>query len=102
VDRVKQDNYNHLGETEKHCLKALPKDSDLSAEIAAASSIETETAAVLANAKAYLSSIEQMCDAKMDELRDEIPAACDDWYDKRDAADKWVKVSEDQGWRGNI
>ncbi|SPJ87955.1 uncharacterized protein FTOL_12424 [Fusarium torulosum] len=107
VDRVKQDHYNHLAETEKHCLKALPEDTDLSAEIAAASSIETETATVLANAKAHLSSIEQMWEAKnkyetlqqkMNELKEEMAAACDDWYDKRDAVDEWLKVAEDQEW----
>lgn len=69
----------------------------MTAEIAAASGIETETATVLADAKARLFSIEQMWEAKMewdealnakikyetfqrkmDELRDEVSAAWDD------------------------
>ncbi|KAM0186518.1 hypothetical protein ACHAPI_011676 [Fusarium lateritium] len=117
IDRVKQDHYNHLAETEEHCLKALPEDTDLSAEIAAASRIDTDAATVLADAKAHLSSIEQMWEAKMvwdealkakikyvtiqqkmKELEDEMATACDDWHNKRDAADEWVKVAEDQGW----
>ncbi|KAM0338546.1 hypothetical protein ACHAPU_011281 [Fusarium lateritium] len=117
VDRLKSEHYNHLNETEKHCLNALPENTDLSADIEDASSAETETAAALASAKAHLSSIEEMWEAKsvideaveaknkydtlqqkMGELKDEMATACDHLYYKRDAADKWVKLAENEGW----
>ncbi|SCO92672.1 uncharacterized protein FRV6_16800 [Fusarium oxysporum] len=119
IDHVKRDHYAHLEETSQHYQNALIQETNLTREISIAQDHEQQAYELMETAKTRVTSIAHMWEAKIQrdealkaqkkyrelekkrsELEEEMMTVGDQLYAKRQAADEWKSVAEDEDWEG--
>ncbi|KAF4333293.1 phosphoethanolamine n-methyltransferase 1 [Fusarium beomiforme] len=119
IDHIKKDHYAHLEEASQHCQNALIQDAGLSHEVAAAQDREVQTFELMEAAKARVTTIDHIWEAKIHreevlrtqkkyrdlekkirELEEEMTTVGDELYAKTKAAGKWNVIAQNEDWEG--
>jgi hypothetical protein len=111
INHVKKEHYTQLDKISKHCQNALVRDTDLTNEIDTARDFEQVAFELVETAKARVTSIGRMWEAKMQrdealraqkmygdlerkmrDLEDEMATSCDELYVKSQVVDEWESI----------
>ncbi|KAF4445690.1 hypothetical protein F53441_10596 [Fusarium austroafricanum] len=100
MDDVKRDHYAHLQDAEIHCTNALPEDIDPSAKIDDAKLQEQQACDALFAAKVRVKAVGHILEDEIRKMKDDLATTVNKLYEKRQVADDWDVVAEQEDWEG--